>query len=167
MKKNLPSMSLTELNGQQRLFLTALLELGGGPQNASAAAMTAGYADNGPDAERAARILLGSPKIIKALKNAINHRFDVAASAACETLVEICTNKKAPARARISAAEKILDRAPSFGPIASRSMSISANVGIEDLLDRLDAQEREAKAPAIDVEAVDITPRDDDEAEMD
>jgi len=153
-RDRLPSVptALRELNPQQCLFLAALIELGGGPQNGGEAALTAGYADNYEEAEHAARILLKSPKIMHALKDAIVHRFDIAASAAFETLLEICTNKKEPARARISAAKEIFDRAPSYGPVPSRSMNLNVSGGFEELLDKLDAQDKAA------AEVVDVTP---------
>jgi hypothetical protein len=158
---SLPSVptALKELNPQQSLFLAALLELGGGPQHGAEAALTAGYADTHQDAERAARILLSSPKIMSALKNAVAKRFDAAAAAAFNTLLEICTNKSAPASARNTAAMEILNR--SLGPVPSRSMAITAKVTtIEDLIFACDAQEKakEAAGEVLDVEYTDTTP---------
>ena len=59
---------------------------------------------------------------------------------AFNTLLEVCVNSRAPANARISAAQEILNRS-SIGPVASRSMSIAAHSGIEELLALLDAQD--------------------------
>jgi len=148
----LPSVpaSLQELNPQQSLFLAALLELGGGPQHGAEAALIAGYGETHQEAERAARILLKSPKIIKALKGGVSQRFDAAAAAAFNTLLEICTNKQAPASARNTAAQEILNR--SLGPVPSRSMTISAKVeSVEDIWERLDAKEAEARGEVIDL----------------
>lgn len=67
-------------------------------------------------------------------------RFDIAASIAFNTLLEICVNSRAPANARITAAQELLNRS-SIGPVASRSMNISAHTGVEELLAQLDAAE--------------------------
>ena len=115
-----------------------------------------------------ARVLLESPKIMKALREALAHRFDVAASAAQATLLEICADKRAPARARISAAQEILNRAPSVGPVASRSVNVTAKATVEDVLDFLDAKEKELasnKASVIEGSAIDVTPAADRESD--
>jgi hypothetical protein len=146
-RDRLPSVtgSLKELDAQQTLFLATLLELGAGHQHGPAAALVAGYGTTYEEASRHARILLKSPKIMKALKEAIVHRFDVAAGAAFNTLLNICVNGRSES-ARISASQEILNRS-SLGPVPSRSLSVVAKVGgIEELLDRADAHERAAAA---------------------
>lgn len=145
----LPSVptSLRELDAQQSLFVTLFLELGGAPQHGVEAAYGAGYGETRDDAAEAARVLLKSPKIIRAIKEGVGQRFDAAIAAAFSTYLEICTDKKAPANARISAADAILNRS-SVGPVPSRSTSVTAHLGVEDLLEKLDAAER----------AIDVTP---------
>ena len=128
-------------------FITRLLELGGGHQHGAEAALCAGMADTYEEAEHVARILLESPKIMKALKEAIVHRFDVAAGAAFNTLLNVCVNGRSES-ARISAAQEILNRS-SLGPVPSRSLSVVAKVnGIEELLNRADAHEAAEAAAA-------------------
>jgi hypothetical protein len=147
MSKSLPTLASLS-DPRESLFVAALLELGG-PQHAGEAALRAGYADTLEGAERAAAFLLGASRIQKVITAEIKARFDIAAAAAFAALVEIASDKKAPANARVSAAESILNRS-SIGPVPSRSMSIVARTGIEELLEKLDAAERET---------IDITPQ--------
>lgn len=120
-------------------FVSALLDLGG-PQFATEAAKLAGYGRSDAEAERAAALLLGAPRIARAITGEVRRRFDIAASIAFNTLLEICVNSRAPANARITAAQELLNRS-SIGPVASRSMNISAHTGVEELLAQLDAAE--------------------------
>jgi hypothetical protein len=147
----LPSVpsSLRELDAQQSLFVTLFLELGGAPQHGVEAAYGAGYGETRGDAADAARVLLKSPKIVRAIKEGVGQRFDTAIAAAFSTYLEICTDAKAPANARISAADAILNRS-SVGPVPSRSMSITARTSVEDLLEKLDQAEHG--------EPLDVTP---------
>lgn len=110
------------------------------PQNAAAAALRAGYADTMEDAERAAAFLLGASRINRAIVGEIKSRFDSAAAAAFNTLLEICTDTQAPANSRISAAQEILSRS-TIGPIPSRSFAVTAQAGrtVEDFLLELDS----------------------------
>lgn len=117
-------------------FVTALLELGG-PQYAAAAAQRAGYGSTMEEAERAASMLMASSRISRAIIGEIRARFDSAAAAAFNTLLTVCNDPRAPASARISAAQEILSRS-SLGPTPSRSLAVTAHVGIEDLIARLD-----------------------------
>jgi hypothetical protein len=133
---------------REALFVAALFDLGG-PQHAAEAALRAGYADTAEGAERAAAFLLGSQRISRVITGEIKARFDTAAVAAFNTLVEVCADTRAPASARISAAESILNRS-SIGPVPSRSMSVTARVGIEDLLDQIDAREAVRSANVIE-----------------
>ena len=128
-------------------FVAALLELGG-PQYGHEAAKRAGYADTDAEAEYAAAMLLSHPRIAKAIVMEVKRRFDVAAASAFQTLLEICVNPHAPANARITAAQEILNRS-SVGPIVSRSATIKAEGGIDELIEALDRKERQP--PSIDV----------------
>lgn len=138
------ALTLADLSDpREAAFVAALLELGG-PQYAAAAALSAGYADNEQDAERAAAFLLGASRINRAIVGEIKARFDTAATAAFAALVAICADPKSPANARISAAQEILNRS-SLGPIPSRSFSVSARSerSIEDILEEIDARNAE------------------------
>jgi hypothetical protein len=139
------SLTIADLSSpQEATFVAALFDLGG-PQYAPQAAIRAGYADTAEAAERAAAFLLGSSRISRVITGEIKARFDLAAAAAYNTLLEICGDRRAPANARISAAQEILNRS-SIGPIVSRSAVLKAETGIETLLDALDKREREAAA---------------------
>lgn len=118
-------------------FVSALLELGG-PQHAVAAAQRAGYGSTPEEAERAASALLASNRIARAIVGEIRAGFDIAAATAFSTLLNVCNDPRAPASARISAAQEILSRS-SLGPTPSRSLAVTAQVGIEDLLAQLDS----------------------------
>ena len=149
-------------NPQEAAFVANLFELGG-PQYGPEAALRAGYATTPEEAERAAALLLGSSRIARVITGEIKSRFDIAAVAAFNTLLEVCGDNRAPASARISAAQEILNRS-SLGPIPSRSMSVTASTRIEDLLEMLDARERgEAEATVVNGTSHDVP----DEAEDD
>jgi len=152
MSKSLTIASLSD--PREAMFVATLLELGG-PQHAGAAALRAGYAETSEDAERAAAFLLGAPRITRAISGEIKARFDTAAAAAFATLVEVCADKKAPANARIAAAESILNRS-SIGPVPSRSMSFQATGTVDELIKRLDAEERARGAAG--AQTIDGTP---------
>ena len=136
---------------REAAFVAAVFALGG-PQHATEAALQAGYGKTPDEAERAAAFLMGSARISRAIVGEIKARFDVAAAAAFNTLVEVCTNRSAPANARISAAQEILNRS-SIGPIPSKSTSVGASEGIEDWIRQLDELKRAERAQVIDVEA--------------
>jgi hypothetical protein len=147
---------------QEVAFVTALIELGG-PQNAAQAALRAGYGTTYEEAERAAAFLLASSRISRAITGEIKARFDVAAAAAFNTLVEVAADRNAPASSRITAAKEILDRS-TLGPPVSRSAVLHASQEfcIEDLLKKLDDKEAEraaaAQLPAIEGEVIDVNP---------
>ena len=136
--------ALTE--AREVAFVTALLELGG-PHYAAEAAKRAGYAKTDADAEYAAALLLSHPRIAKAITGEVRRRFDIAAASALNTLLEVCVNPRAPANARISAAQEILNRS-SMGPIASRSVSVSASFSHEDMVEAYEAQQTAERAAA-------------------
>jgi len=146
------SPSLLGLSDPREItFVTTLLDLGG-PQYGHEAAKRAGYARTDAEADRAAALLLSHPRIAKAIAREVQRRFDIAAAGAFNTLLEVCANQRAPANARITAAQEILNRS-SVGPIVSRSAVIKAEGGIEDLLDALDRKERgqPREGPMIDI----------------
>jgi hypothetical protein len=149
---------------RERLFVMAVFELGG-PHRGAEAALRAGYAETMEDAADAAAYLLGAPRIAKVITGETKSRFDVAAVAAFNTLLEICADTDAPANARISAAQEILNRS-SIGPVPSRSLSVTAHAGgIEEFLDRLDQMEAgERAASDADAALIDVTPGSDEAA---
>lgn len=152
-------LSTPELSDVREIsFVSALLDMGG-PQFAVEAAKRAGYGRSDAEAERAASLLLGAPRIARAITGEVRRRFDIATAIAFNTLLEICANPGAPANARITAAQELLNRS-SIGPVASRSMSISAHTGVEELLAQLDAVENCAPPSKAD-KVIDIMPQND------
>lgn len=134
------SLTLADLKDpREAAFVAAVFELGG-PQYGAEAALRAGYTTDPTEAPRLAAILLGSSRISRAITGEVKARFDVATSAAFNVILEIAADPKAPASARLSAAESILSRS-SIGPVPSRSMSLTAHATVEDLLERLDGRE--------------------------
>lgn len=130
------ALTITDLSDpREAAFVAAVFDLGG-PQHATEAALRAGYGRTAAEAERAAAFLLGSQRISRAIAGETKARFDIAAAAAFNTLVEVCTDRKAPASARISAAQEILSRS-SVGPIMSRSAHLNANVQDDRLVEVL------------------------------
>lgn len=127
---------------REAAFVGAVFELGG-PQYGAEAALRAGYTRDPDEAPRLAAILLGTPRIARVFTGEVRARFDVAVSAAFNTMLEICQDPKAPASARLSAAQAILDRS-SIGPVPSRSTNLTASLSVEELLERLDARGGEA-----------------------
>ena len=159
--------AIATLSDAELAFVTAILDLGG-PQHAPEAAMRAGLASTVSEAEYVAALLLSHPRIAKAITAAIKHRFNVAAAGAFNTLLEICANVRAPANARITAAQEILSRSE-IGPLPSRSAPPGPNdSGVESLLDKLeklDRLEREKAARDGAPTILDVTPQHDHDSE--
>jgi hypothetical protein len=150
------SLTIADLKEpREAAFVAAVFELGG-PQYGAEAAMRAGYTADPNEAPRIAAILLGSSRIAKAIAGEVKARFDVAASAAFNTILEIAADRKAPASARLAAAQAIIDRS-SIGPIPSRSVSLTGNGSIEELLTLLDGNESES-GEVIEAEFSDVAP---------
>src|SRR5262245_43176085 len=97
------SLTIADLTDPREVALVATLFELGGSQHAAEAAMLAGYAHTPEEAERAAAILLSSPRISRAIVGEIRARFDAAALVAQRTLEDICASGKSES-ARISAA---------------------------------------------------------------
>jgi hypothetical protein len=150
------SLTIADLKDpREAAFVAAIFELGG-PLHGAEAAMRAGYTSNPNEAPRLAAILLGSSRISRAITGEVKARFDVATSAAFNVILEIAMDGKAPASARLSAAQDILNRS-SLGPVPSRSMSLTAHTSVEDLLEQLEQGDRGAGA-AIDAEFREVAP---------
>ncbi|HEY5409299.1 MAG TPA: hypothetical protein VIJ94_01105 [Caulobacteraceae bacterium] len=150
------SLTLADLKDpREAAFVAAVFELGG-PLYGAEAAMRAGYTSNPNEAPRVAAMLLGSSRISRAITGEVKARFDVATSTAFNTMLEICQDTKAPATARLSAAQAIIDRS-SIGPVPSRSMSLTATVGIEELLTQL-GEDGGRHGDVVEAEFSDVTP---------
>jgi hypothetical protein len=144
------SLTIADLKDpREAAFVAALFELGG-PLHGAEAAMRAGYTTDPAEAPRLAAILLGHPRISRTITGEVKARFDVATSAAFNATLEILQNPKAPASARLSAAELIFNRS-SIGPVPSRSLSVTATGGIEDLIVLLEGPQ-DLDGNAIDAE---------------
>lgn len=132
------ALTFDNLSAAHAAFLTHYLELGGRPEHGPEAAKRAGLAANDDDAEQTAAILLGSERIARALKQAISHRLTMAAGAALKTMIDLCASGRSE-QVRLAAAKELMDRG--FGPVVSRSASLTATTSIEDLLLAFDANE--------------------------
>jgi hypothetical protein len=141
---------------REAAFVGAIFELGG-PLHGAEAAMRAGYTRDPDEAPRVAAILLASPRISRAIAGEVKARFDVATSAAFNTMLEVCQDPKAPAPARLSAAQAIIDRS-SIGPVPSRSMSLAVHTTVEQLLEELDGRSSEAGGDVVDAEFREVAP---------
>lgn len=149
-------LTITDLRDpREAAFVGAIFELGG-PLHGAEAAMRAGYTSDPGEAPRVAAILLGSSRIARAITGEVKARFDVATSAAFNAMLEVCQDPKAPASARLSAAQAIIDRS-SLGPVPSRSMSLTAHTTIEELLEQLDARGGE-DGEVVDAEFREVAP---------
>jgi hypothetical protein len=133
------SLTIADLTDpREAAFVAAIFELGG-PQHGVEAAIRAGYATDESDARLIAAALLGHHRIARAITGEVRARFDLATAAAFNTMLAILQDPKAPASARLTAAQAILDRS-TIGPVPSRSVSLTASVTVEDLLAELDAE---------------------------
>lgn len=142
---------------REAAFVAALFELGG-PLHGAEAAMRAGYTTDPAEAPRVAAILLGSSRISRAITGEVRARFDVATSAAFNTMLEILQDPKAPASARLAAAQAIIDRS-SIGPVISRSAAVTAQITIDDLIIQLGDGDAEAAqaSDVVDAEFSEVT----------
>jgi hypothetical protein len=154
------SLTIADLaDPREAAFVAAIFELGG-PQHGVEAAIRAGYATDESDARLIAAALLGHQRIARAITGEVKARFDVATSAAFDTMLAILQDPKAPASARLTAAESILNRS-SLGPVPSRSVALTASVSIEDALAALDAEEAARGSGAgevLDAEYSEVSP---------
>jgi hypothetical protein len=132
------SVSVADMQPQEAAFLAAYFELGASPQWGAEAARRAGYGDTPEEAERAAAFLLASTRITRAIKNEIAQRFTIASGAALAALLDVCENGQSES-ARIAAANAILDRG--VGPVMSKSAVMTAQITVEDWLNKLDVIE--------------------------
>lgn len=149
------SLTISDLTDpREAAFVAAVFELGG-PLGAPEAAMRAGYTSDPAEAPRIAAILLGSSRISRTISGEVKARFDVATSAAFNAMLEIVQDQKAPASARLTAAQAIIDRS-SLGPVPSRSLSVAVQGGVEDLLALLEGDSDTGEA--IDAEFHEVTP---------
>lgn len=137
------NVTLADLTEKQAKFVQEFVARGGGHGAATDAAIAAGYARAGKGGREAARAraseLLRHPKILGALRDELTRKLNAGAAIAVETLVDLARNARSE-QTRLSAADSLLNR--TLGPPISRSANIHANVGIEQLLEQLDAHDR-------------------------
>jgi hypothetical protein len=79
------------------VFIAVLVKLGGGPQCGAQAAIDAGYTADSQEAERIARILLKSPKIVNALRAALWYTLHTSLQRTCDALLrQYCAGAPLP-----------------------------------------------------------------------
>jgi phage terminase small subunit len=122
-----------ELSPRQRRFVECYLDLGG--QNATQAAINAGYSQERESAKVTACVLLKRPYILEALKVESQRRLRASVVLGASTLVELA-EKATNEQVRLKAAEALLDR----GGMQLASLS-QHNITITDT--RSDAEIRE------------------------
>ncbi|MDE2183480.1 MAG: terminase small subunit [Alphaproteobacteria bacterium] len=147
-----------DLTAKQSRFVCEFVERGGKPGDAADAAVAAGYARPGHAGRAAARSraheLLRTPAVLKALHEERARRLSAGAVLGVRTLMDLCQNARSE-QVRLSAAKELVDRG--HGPVVSRNASLNVTTTIEDVLDQLDAQEKQRAAAAAG-QTIDVAP---------
>lgn len=133
------SLSTSNLNAQQSLFLAHYLELGGRPDDGAEAAKRAGLASTDEDAKRAAAILLGSDRIQKVLKEEVQKRFVSATNVAFDTILALATAGRNES-VRLAAAKELLEKA-GIVTISRSAVAVGVTTA-EDLLAAVEERQR-------------------------
>lgn len=154
-----------DLSPAQRRFVDYYAEMGHKPGGGADAALAAGYGQgkNRESAKVRASELLRSEKILNALRDALTRKLNSAATLGVNTLIDLVLNAQSE-QVRLSAAQQLIDRS-SIGPIISRSAHLHATGGVEELLEKLDAQVQAAEAevpPTTEASFVEIDPTSDE-----
>jgi len=112
-----------------------------------------------PDNRNAARVraheMMRDPQVLSALHNEQIRKLNAGSALGVAVLIDLARNAKSEP-VRLQAAAQLVDRSP-LGPVPSRSMSLHANVSVEDLLEQLDG--RGAGPGMVAAEAVCASPR--------
>lgn len=134
------SLSISNLNAQQSLFLAHYLELGGRPEHGPEAAKRAGLADDDDNAKRAAAILLGSDRIQKVLKEEVQKRFVSATNVAFDTILALATSGRNES-VRLAAAKELLEKA-GIVTVSRSAVAMTTDNSAEALLAALEERNR-------------------------
>lgn len=161
--------AMTALNERQRIFVVALVEYAG---NATQAARSAGYADNGNGSIQVqAHRLAHDEKVQAALLEETRKRLKVATVTAAEYLVKCVGNPQLDDKERLKAAGMILDRG-GMHALTEHKVSVTHTetraekiAALKDLAALMGKDPRELLGNLIDVTAkemgvVDVVPKD-------
>jgi hypothetical protein len=150
-----PSETVTihDLTDRQAAFAREYVARGGKSGAATAAVLAAGITQNPAAARVRASEFLRDPKVLQFLRDELTRKLNAGAVLGVGVLEDLAMNARSE-QVRLGAARELVDRG--YGPVMSRNATISAKVGIEELLARLDAQETaEPQRPVIDVNPID------------
>jgi phage terminase small subunit len=141
--------SFTGLDEREALFVVEYVTRAGLTGAGADAALAAGYSNgNRNGAHSMASRLLRRPTVLRAIKDETAGRLARSAPLGVAVLEDLARSARSE-QVRLAAANSLIDRG--YGPVVSRSASanLSVNAGIEELLDKLERQER--RDPPIDV----------------
>jgi hypothetical protein len=85
-------------------------------------------------------------KSLQFLRDELTRKLNAAAALGVGVLEDLAMNARSE-QVRLGAARELVDRG--YGPVMSRNATITARVGIEDLLAQLDAREKDQPAGSI------------------
>lgn len=159
------SVMLDDLPPRKQAFVRAYLDnldagnVGRG--SVADAVQAAGLAGNRNAARVRAHELMRDPAVLSALHNEQIRKLNAGGALGVAVLIDLARNAKSEP-VRLQAAAQLVDRSP-LGPVPSRSMSLHANVSIEELLTQLDGAGPQPGA-GIEGAYVDVTLNSDDGA---
>jgi len=144
-----------ELDEREALFVVEYVARSGTRGAGADAALAAGYSNGNRDAAHSmASRLLRRPTVLRAIKGETGRRIAAAAPLGVAVLESLAQSARSE-QVRLAAANSLVDRG--HGPVISRNANANLNVNtsLEDLLERLDRQERAPTQPP----TIDMTPR--------
>lgn len=135
-------VKLTDLDSREKAFALAYVERGGRHGAGVEAALIAGLSpsNNRAAARVRANEMLRDPKVLGFIKDELVRKINTAAAIGVDVLIELASDPNTPHATRLAAARDLIDRS-AIGPITSRNAHIHATTSIEDIIDRLDADE--------------------------
>jgi len=135
-------VKLADLDSREKAFALAYVERGGRHGAGAEAALAAGLSPSGNRAAARVRAneMLRDPKVLGFIKDELVRKINTAAAIGVDVLIELASDPNTPHATRLAAARDLIDRS-TIGPIMSRNAHIHATTSIEDIIDRLDAQE--------------------------
>jgi hypothetical protein len=140
------------LDEREALFVMEYVARSGTTGAGADAALAAGYSNGNRNAAHSmASRLLRRPHVLRAIKEECGHRLASSAALGVSVLENLARSARSE-QVRLSAANSLIDRG--YGPVVSRSATanINASCPIDELLDRVERQEREAtRQPPIDI----------------
>ena len=134
--------SFSELDEREALFVVEFVARSGTPGAGADAALAAGYSNGNRNAAHSmASRLLRRPPVLRAIKDETGRRIAAAAPLGIAVLENLAQSARSE-QVRLAAANSLLDRG--YGPVMSKnaSVNVNTNTSLEDLLDKLDREEK-------------------------